>query len=41
MEYLWPVVIGALAILLALILDSYIGLSGILRKKPVAVSAAA
>jgi len=41
MEYVWPILLGALAILLALLVDSYIGVSGFLKKAPVALTAAA
>lgn len=33
MEYLWSILISALAILLAFIADSYIGLSTVFAKK--------
>ena len=41
MEYVWTVLIGALAVLLAFVVDSYVGVSSWMAKKPAVVSAAA
>ena len=40
-EYLWPALIAAFAVLVALVIDSYIGVSGFFAKKPPALQAAA